>query len=142
METVDIFRAAVLKKIDETPRISQADMARKIGERTTCLNDFLHGRRNYPDYKREKISRVLGTTYTELLNYGERLVNPHQKICFMDPDQKIINANGKKIKLAKILNKVRFILAKNCPERGFLIDMIEMYYKSLYSKKNGKVSIK
>lgn len=133
METVDIFRIAVLKILAQRASLTQAELARRIDDNPTCLNDFLHGRRNYPDYKRERISSILGYTYTEILKYGEELTRGRQNIRFLETDE-VFFIGKKKIRFNTVFAKVRFILSQNGSEKKLFLDLIDIYYKSSREK--------
>lgn len=79
MKTSDIFIKAVLHILGEKPSGAQGRLADKANIKRTVLNDFLKGRRNFSEERKELISEALGRTYIEMLNIGNTLVGEPSK---------------------------------------------------------------
>ncbi|UCE05496.1 MAG: helix-turn-helix transcriptional regulator [bacterium] len=129
METIDLFRMAV-KDILSQKNITQIEIAKKIDVTPSSMNDFLQGRRGYPDYKREKIAVALGSTYVQMLHYAESFIENNKKISHLT-DNKIIMVGSKKIQLNTIFAKVRIILSAPGVEKEYLIRDINDYYDKI-----------
>lgn len=72
MNPSDYFRKAVIHLLEEK-EMKQLFLAKKMKENPPTLNDFIKGRKNYSDKKKEKIATILGTTYVDMLQLGREL---------------------------------------------------------------------
>lgn len=72
MKATDLYRKALYKILSDKQK-TQAYIADQIGVQSQTINDFIRGRRNFSETKKEEIARVLGTTYIDMLNLGRKL---------------------------------------------------------------------
>lgn len=127
METEELFRLAVKELLRQKPWITQKTLANKIGVSPANFNDFLQGRRSYPDDKRERIAFELGTSYLDLLQYGKGLTD--SSLLRLTKESQNVIINGREINLSEVYSKVRFILAHaGGDEKKYLLDDIARYY--------------
>lgn len=73
MKTTDIFRKALMSFFND--KLTQSVLADSLGIQRPLMNDFIKGRRNFSEERREKISEFLGKTYLEMLILGKRLAD-------------------------------------------------------------------
>ncbi len=73
MKTTEIF----IKSLNTffSKGITQSHLADAIGVARQHLNDFIKGRRNFSEEKKEKIAEVLGMTYVDMLIIGKSIVD-------------------------------------------------------------------
>lgn len=74
MNPSDYFRKAVEHLLDEK-QMKQLELAKRMKEKPTSINDFIRGRRNFSEKRKEKIAQILGTTYVEMLLLGRELAD-------------------------------------------------------------------
>lgn len=72
MQTTKYFRKALLSFLNED--ITQSKIADALNIQRPLMNDFLKGRRNFSEDRKETIAEYFGKTYLEMLIIGHSLV--------------------------------------------------------------------
>ena len=79
VEISRIFIRAVEYMLSKEPKGAQGKLADKLNMQRTSINDFLRGRRNFSEKKKEQLSKVFGLTYIEMLNIGQGLIDKEKE---------------------------------------------------------------
>lgn len=71
MKADDCFRLALAELI--APHGAQARLADELGIKRTILNDYLGGRKNFSEDRKEAIAQTLGWLYEDMISLGRYL---------------------------------------------------------------------
>ncbi len=72
MQTTEYFRKALLSFLNED--VTQSKIADALKIQRPLMNDFLKGRRNFSEDRKETIAEYFGKTYLDMLLIGHNLV--------------------------------------------------------------------
>lgn len=136
MNPSDYFRIAVSHLLDEK-KMKQLELAKRMKENPPTLNDFIKGRRNYSEKKKEKIAVILGSTYVDMLQLGQQLAEDDngQVVDFREvEEQKLFNSFMDPEKARELCSKLKDI-EKHYPE-GYedIFDFVKIKHKKIKAK--------
>jgi hypothetical protein len=94
MKSSEMFREALRNVLSKKPTGEQGRLADALNIKRTVMNDFIHGRRNFSENRKELIADALGYKYEEFLAEGRRLLEgkpaePEHPLPIEPPSEKL-----------------------------------------------------